>query len=151
MTEEMDPDGPPDGEALTDPNECLLRPCHHGFVHRGVPSEQAFRLASNDAKRLSTMRGSMTTAKAACEARLALGKTPAGTWGVSVEEAGNAGVPAYGDGGLRNNPPEHASCYFGGKDRMEQYAAAELLAVAAEARGCLYPYKQGRAANSWSP
>lgn len=143
MTAEVEPDGPADGEPLTDLHELLLRSCHPQYVDQGVPSADAFKPIKADRKRLSTLRRSMVTPAQACQARVDHGRKTAGAWAVSVGEAAAADVPAFHDGGLRGLPPAHASLYFGGKDKGEQETAAKLLVEAARSRGCLLRWNTG--------
>lgn len=131
------------GGQLTDAAELLLRHIHPSWVRDGAPTSQAFKPSQKDQGKLSTARGSLTTAAAA----FALHTGPmrlaaAGTWAVSVAEVGEDPVPlsAFGDPVVEPVPdPAHAYIDFAGQDRKATETKAKLLKAAALRRGRQHP------------
>src|SRR5438309_2009863 len=75
----------------------MYRQVHPNWVDDGRPSSQAFRPTKKDEKMLSVARGSMTSPEGAFRHyRETRGLQSAGTWGVTVGEAGavELGCPA---------------------------------------------------------
>jgi hypothetical protein len=114
-------------------------------VTDSVPDFVAFLPQPRDRKRLSTARSSMVTAEQAFANYLEdVGRTDATCWAVSVGDAEEFKVPAYGDGGYYGQRDCHASLYFGGKQKKQSRSASKLLAECATKYGCAYdPDRRG--------
>lgn len=133
-----------DPDSLADDDEVLFRQMHPSFVRDGRPSSQAFRPTAKDEGRLSVARGSLTTAAAAFQhytQRLCLAS--AGTWGVTVGECREQGLPAIADP-LAAPPetvadPAHAVIDFTAHSRSQTEAKGTRLARKAFERGRLHP------------
>jgi hypothetical protein len=133
-----------DAEVLTDDDELLFRQVHPSFVRDGRPSSQAFRPTPKDAGKLSVARGALTTAAAAYRHYMERLRLPsAGTWGVTVGECREQGLPAVADP-LAAPPatvadPAHAAIDFTGHSRSQAEAKGTRLARKACERGRLHP------------
>jgi hypothetical protein len=136
---DIDPDGPAEGPPLTDTSELLWRQVHPSWMQQGVPTSQAWYPTPKDRKRLSTARSSMIDAEAAYERHLAEERKTEGTWAVTVAEADEAATSAHHDGGSNGLPDDHASLYFGGKNRNAMERASKFLRAAANTRGRQHP------------
>jgi len=131
-------------EILADDAELLYRQVHPSFVRDGRPSSQAFRPTPKDENKLSVARAARTTAQAAYEHFTGtLGLASAGTWGITVGECGQQGLPARPD--PLTSPPAkaadlaHAVIDFTGVSKSQAEAKATRLARGAVARGRLHP------------
>jgi hypothetical protein len=132
-----------DAKVLTEDDELLFRQVHPSFVRDGRPSSQAFRPTPKDAGKLSVARGALTTSKAAYQHYTErLGLPSAGTWGVTVGECREQGLPAVAD--PLTAPPEtvadpaHAVIDFTGLSRSQAEAKGTRVARKAFERGRLY-------------
>jgi hypothetical protein len=133
-----------DPSLLDDEGELLFRQVHPSFVRDGRPSSQAFRPTPKDAGRLSVARGTLATAAAAFHHHTEhLGLSSAGTWGVTVGECLEQGLPALAD--PLTSPPErvadpaHAVIDFTAHSRGQMEARGARLALRANERGRLHP------------
>jgi hypothetical protein len=133
-----------DPKPLADDDEVLFRQVHPSFVRDGRPSSQAFRPTPKDQGRLSVARGSLTTAAGAFQhytERLRL--SSAGTWGLTVGECREQGLPAVAD--PLTAPPEtvadpaHAVIDFTAHSGSQAEAKGTRLARKAFERGRLHP------------
>lgn len=97
----------------------------------------AFKPGQDHHSMLSTLRERVGPEGAARRHQQA-GLATAGTWGVSVGEAGTADLPCLDDEDLPDSPPDHASIDFSSLSRKGSIRAAKVLRDAAVARGCLY-------------
>jgi hypothetical protein len=129
---------------LADDDELLLRQVHPSFVRDGRPSSQAFRPTPKDAGKLSVARGSLTTAAAAFQHYTErLGLPSGGTWGVTIGECREQGLPAFAD--PLTAPPEtvadpaHAVIDFTAHSRSQVEAKGTRRARKAFERGRLHP------------
>jgi hypothetical protein len=133
-----------DPNLLDDDGELLFRQVHPSFVRDGRPSSQAFRPTPKDAGKLSVARGSLTTAVGAFQHHTEhLGLSSAGTWGVTVAECLEQGLPALAD--PVTSPPEtvadpaHAVIDFTAHSRGQVEARGARFARKAHERGRLHP------------
>jgi hypothetical protein len=132
-------------ERLTDETELLFRQVHPNWLKDGQPSSQAFKPTPKDEGKLSTARGTKTTAEDAFLHHTdKLGLQSAGTWAVTVEEIGANPVPlaAYGDPVTDPVPdPAHAFIEYP-DDRKRIETKAKILRAKAGGRGRLHPNGQ---------
>ncbi|MBF6515542.1 hypothetical protein IU421_14815 [Nocardia cyriacigeorgica] len=127
----------PRGILMLPNGKLLFRQISPGKVKADGPGRSNF--IPEDGIGLSTRREDMG-AKEAFDAHIALcgpGKS-LGTWGVTVAEADNLGLPAYDDEHLPDTPPFHVSIHFppGGRRAHEKLALG--LHGHAKRRGWLY-------------
>ena len=133
-----------DDEYLTDRSEVLYRHVHPNWIKSDEPTSQAFRPNSKDEGKLSTARGSMTSAAGAFALYTeGLGLRAAGTWAVSVGELAAEPSPlnAVADP-IEDDPcpdPAHAYIDFGVMHRKTIEAKAKVLLAAARRRGRQHP------------
>ncbi len=133
-----------DDEPLADAAELLYRQVHPSFVRDGRPSSQAFRPTPKDESKVSVARSTLTTAEAAFRHFTeALGLASAGTWGVTVGECAQQGLPVRSDP-LTSPPaavadPAHAVIDFEGISKSQAEAKATRLTRLAVARGRIHP------------
>jgi hypothetical protein len=128
----------PGDEPLADRAEVLFRQVHPSWVDDGVPSSQAFVPTRKDQGELSIARGSLTTAEAAHKHYTTVRELrSAGSWGVSVGEALDAGLNSFGR--KLDDDPAHGFADFRGLRRREAEAKGKLLVARARERGRLYP------------
>ena len=91
-----------DSNLLADDDEVLFRQVHPSFVRDGRPSSQAFRPTPKDEGKLSVARGSLTTPPAAFRLYTeGLGLPSVGTWGVTVGECREQGLPTFSESAPR--------------------------------------------------
>lgn len=125
-------------QLLTDPAEMLLRQVHPNWVEDGVPSSQAFVPTKKDEGKLSIARGSTTSSEAAFKHYTTVQQMEsAGTWGVTVGEALEAGVNSFDE--PWDNVPAHGFVDFRGRTRRQAERNGKLLVARARVRGRLYP------------
>ncbi|HEY4014800.1 MAG TPA: hypothetical protein VGM06_15765 [Polyangiaceae bacterium] len=136
-----------DRNLLADDDELLFRQVHPTFVRDGRPSSQAFRPTAKDERKLSVARGSITTAATAFQHHTErLGLPSGGTWGVTVGECREQGLPAFSD--PVTAPPEkvadpaHAIIDFTTHSRNQVDAKGARLARTAFERGRLHPFAE---------
>lgn len=130
-------------EQLADLQERLYRHVHPSWVKDAQPTSQAFKPTPKDDNKLSTARGTLTTAEDAFLHHTGpLGLAAVGTWAVTVAEveAGPIPLAAYGD--PLTEPiadPAHAYIEFPSEPRKTIETKAKLLQAAARGRGRLHP------------
>lgn len=79
--------------------ELLHRQVHPNMIQKGRPSSKIFTPTGKDQGKLSSDRDAIISAKYAYERYLAKKNLTAagGTWGVTVEEFNNVGLPCFPD------------------------------------------------------
>ncbi len=138
MTSAGERDGSPGRQLLTDPAEVLFRQVHPKWVDGGVPSSQAFAPTRKDEGELSIARAALTTAESAFKHYTMVQQMEsAGTWGITVGEASDAGLSSFDD--HREDVPAHGFVDFRELGRRQAERKAKLLAACARTRGRLYP------------
>jgi hypothetical protein len=132
-----------DPNVLSDDNELLLRQVHPSFVRDGRPSRRSVR-RRRMRESSPWHEVSLTTAAAAFQHYTErLGLPSGGTWGVTIAECREQGLPALGD--PLTAPPEavadpaHAVIDFTAHSRSQVEAKGTRLARKAFDRGRLHP------------
>lgn len=126
-----------DDRCLSDLHALLHRQVHSSFVRDGRVSSMAFRPTPKDHGQLSVSDGRKVGPREAFERYIGRGFQSCGVWSVSVTECDQAGMKAYED--PLDDDDAHALIDFSRLDsRAQQKKAADKLAAAARARGCMH-------------
>jgi hypothetical protein len=119
--------------------ELLHRQVHPSLLVAGRPSSGAFSPTTKDEGKLSVDRDSKASARESFEAFVGAGFNSAGVWSVTAGECGATGLPIEYDPVTEPYPnAAHSFVDFRGLSRSQQRSRAQLLARAADERGCQY-------------
>lgn len=120
-------------------DELLHRQVHPSLLVAGRPSSGAFAPSKKDEGKLSVDRDSKASARQSFEAFVGAGFKSAGVWSMTVGECREASLPVVHDPVDEPYPnPAHSFVDFRGISRSQQRSRAQLLARAANERGCQY-------------
>ncbi len=122
---------------LNNHTELLFRQVRSEWIQEGRPSSCAFEPNSGDDGLLSSDRGSITTAREAFDAYIALGRQTGGVFAVTVGEYASNGIVAYSDPLEDNNA--HAICDFSPFPKNGWKKISRKLRSIAGDRRCQYP------------
>jgi hypothetical protein len=122
---------------LEDRDEDQWRQVHPRFVDGDVVSREAFAGTSSASDEVSTARGAIVSAAAACEYhRHSLGLASAGSWPVSIDQVDRSGARVIDDSGCDEiETPGHSFIDLRGMSKADRRKVRTALAAHATARG----------------
>lgn len=120
-------------------DELLHRQVHPNHLVAGRPSSGAFSPTKKDQGKLSVDRNTKASADESFRVFVRAGFSSAGVWSVTAAECEEARLPVEYDPVKEPYPNDaHSFVDFRGLTRSQARSKAQLLAHAADARGCQY-------------